>query len=71
MFDLKRDQNIIHITGTTAAQSPCTALTARGDRMTPMGSYVNIHDAITNAQAITSTSKRTICRHCLSAAKRL
>lgn len=71
MFTLKVDGRTIHITGTEAAQSPCTPLTLKGDRMQELGEYVNVHDAIANANASAKTHRRTICRHCLGAAERI
>lgn len=71
MFNLRRDGDTIHITGTEAAQSPCTALVTKGDRMFQLGEYVNIHDAIANAKARAKTDRRKVCRHCLAAANRL
>lgn len=71
MFNLRLDGSTIHITGTAAAQSPCTALKNRNHRMIQLGEYVNVHDAITNAQARAKTDRRTVCRHCLAAANRL
>lgn len=71
MFELKVNQNTVHITGTTAAQSPCSDLVAKGDRMPAVGEYVNIHDAILNATAHAKSHRGTVCRHCLAAAKRL
>lgn len=71
MFEVKHDGNTIHITGTQAAQSPCHPLILKGDRMPSLGEYVNVHDAIANATARAKTDRRTICRHCLAAAKRL
>jgi hypothetical protein len=70
MFELKVDGRTIHITGTEAAQSPCTTLTLKGDRMDAIAEYVNVHDAIANAQANTG-HRRTVCRHCLAAASRI
>jgi hypothetical protein len=70
MFEVKVDANTIHITGTEAAQSPCTDLVLKADRMEPIGQYVNVHDAIVNAKA-SATRKRTTCRHCLAAASRI
>jgi hypothetical protein len=70
MFEVKVDDRTIHITGTEAAQSPCTNLVLKGDRMQELGAYVNIHDAILNAKA-GARNRRTVCRHCLAAASRI
>ena len=70
MFKLKVYGRTIHITGTEAAQSPCTDLVLKADRMQAIGEYVNVHDAITNAKANTR-HRRTVCRHCLAAASRI
>lgn len=71
MFNLKVNGSTVHITGTTAAQSPCSDLASKGDRMRQVGSYVNIHDAITNAQAYAGSHRGNVCRHCLGAARRI
>jgi len=71
MFEVKADGTKVHITGTTAAQSPCADLVAKGDRMRVVGEYVNVHDAILNATEHAKSHRYTVCRHCLAAAKRL
>lgn len=71
MFTLLTFDGLVHITGTEAAQSPCTALTQHLWRMKTVGEYVNVHDAIANAQQYAKQAKIKVCRHCLAAAKRI